>query len=131
VNRTARRLAATIRRLPGTTAFGCPADALETAAPLIGCTPRNALVVICHGPDGTFALLHHLPHPDRYAELLSTLDGELAGKRADAIILIAYGSHDTATPVLRAVQETFGDLVTITQALLVVDDQQGTAGTDP
>jgi len=80
-------------------------------------------VVICKGPDGCFAFLHPLPRPDQYAALLSTLDSELASRRADEVTLISYGPRDTAVPVLRAVHDTFSDLLTVRQTLLVFNDQ--------
>jgi len=99
----------------------CPEDAIAAAPYLIGFHPHDSVLVIGYSADGVFVVRYDLVDPDGYPAFTAHLYEAMIANRADGVILLGYGSHERALPMLAEARDALETILTVKEVLHVWD----------
>lgn len=97
--------------------IGCPEDAIAAVPYLAGYQPSDELVIIGWAVDGMFLFSYDLVDRGGYPVFTAQLCSAMIVNRADAVILLGYGDHERALPMLTQAQDTLESFLTVMEVL--------------
>jgi uncharacterized protein DUF4192 len=90
---------------------------------MLGFHPDNSLLIIGISEKGVCAVRGDLVPLEDYRAFLPQLYGVMIRNRVDAVLLLGYGTHQQATPLLKETQDALESILTVTAVLRVHEGQ--------